>query len=175
VARKVLVTLGGGDLDNQTLKAVRALQQVDVDGLEAVVVVGGSNPHYRELELAIRDSQAEVSLLRDVASMPDLMAWADVAVTAGGSTCWEAAFFGLPSVLLVLADNQRAVAAGLHEGGIAVSLGWWERVREPAMAQALGAVMQDVTKRVQMTQLGRDLVDGWGSERALTAMKEMGS
>ena len=57
VARKVLVTLGGSDPDNQTLKVVRALQQVDVDGLEAMIVVGASNLHFQELQFAIRDSQ----------------------------------------------------------------------------------------------------------------------
>jgi UDP-2,4-diacetamido-2,4,6-trideoxy-beta-L-altropyranose hydrolase len=172
VARKVLVTLGGGDPDNQTLKVVRALKHVDVDELQAVVVVGASNPHYRELEVAIRDSLIEIRLVRD-AGMPELMAWADVAVTAGGTTCWEAAFLGLPSVLLVLADNQRDVATGLHERGIATSLGWWEQVNEAEMAQVLGALMKDVTRRIEMSQSGRNLVDGRGGEQTLDAMEEM--
>lgn len=40
VAKKVLVTLGGADPDNVTLKVIQSLQIVEVEELEAVVVVG---------------------------------------------------------------------------------------------------------------------------------------
>jgi len=173
VARKVLVTLGGGDPDNQTLKVIRALQQVDVDGLEAVVVVGASNPHFRELQSVICDSPFPIRLVRNVTDMPKLMAWADVAVSAGGSTCWEMAFMGLPILILVTAGNQRAVAAGLHEGGFSLSLGWWEQVHEQEIAKLLVSLVKDVTKRTKMSQLGRQLVNGQGSERTLAVMEEV--
>jgi len=168
VARKVLVTLGGGDPDNQTLKVIRALQQVDVDGLEAVVVVGASNPHYQELEFAIRNSAASlppqftIRLVRNVSNMPELMAWADVAVTAGGSTCWEISFMGLPNLVLILADNQRPVARGLQEKGAALSLGWWEQADEPKIAKWLGMLVRNATQRSKMARLGKNLVDGRG-------------
>jgi len=53
-ARNVLVTLGGADPDNQTLKVIRALLQLELDRLEVAVLVGASNPHSGELEAAIR-------------------------------------------------------------------------------------------------------------------------
>ena len=172
LARKVLVTLGGGDSDNQTLKVIRALQQLDVDGLEAVVVIGASNPHFRALQSAASNSQSAIRLVQNVTDMSELMAWADVAVSAGGSTCWEMAFMGLPSLILITAENQRAVAAGLHERGAALSLGWWEEVREQEIAELLGMLMENDTKRTEMIQIGRQLVDGRGLERILAAMEE---
>jgi spore coat polysaccharide biosynthesis predicted glycosyltransferase SpsG len=170
VARKVLVTLGGGDPDSQTLKAVRALQQVDVDRLEAVVVVGASNPHYQELEFAVRNSQFGIRLVRNVSNMPELMAWADVAVTAGGSTCWEIAFFGLPSVLLMLADNQQVIAEGLNEAGVALNLGWYEEVTGKQIAGALSNLVNNCKRRRQMSRDGQDLVDGIGGERVVATL-----
>jgi len=48
LARKILVTLGGADPDNVTAKVIEALAQfADV---EAVVVVGGANPHLESLQ-----------------------------------------------------------------------------------------------------------------------------
>ena len=47
VAKKILVTLGGSDPDNVTLKVIQAL--IDLD-LHVKVVIGGSNPHLREIE-----------------------------------------------------------------------------------------------------------------------------
>ena len=101
VAHKVLVTMGGGDPDNVTQKVIEALSQVEIEGLEAVVVVGGSNPYFQELESAVHGVKVPVRLVRNAANMPELMAWADVAVTAGGSTCWELAFMGLPALILI--------------------------------------------------------------------------
>lgn len=36
--------------------------------------------------------------------MPELMAWADLSIAAGGSTNWELAFMGLPSLVITIAD-----------------------------------------------------------------------
>lgn len=171
VAHKVLVTLGGGDPDNQTLKVVRALQKVDVDGLEATVVVGASNPHSREIESAARGLPA-TRLVRDVSNMAELMARADVAVTAGGSTCWEIAFLGLPSVLLVLADNQKGIAKGLNEAGAALKLGWYKEVTSKQIAGALSHLVSSHKQRQLMSHNGQSLVDGIGGERIVSTIVE---
>jgi spore coat polysaccharide biosynthesis predicted glycosyltransferase SpsG len=163
----VLVTLGGGDPDNQTLKVVQALQRVDVDELEAVVVVGASNPHFRELQSAVRNSRFAIRLVRNVSNMPELMAWADVAVLAGGSTCWEMAFMGLPTVVLVLAENQQGIAAGLDEAGVVLNLGSYTEVSIAQVANTLVGLLEDQGLRRQMSQRGKELVDGLGSERAV--------
>jgi len=168
VAHKVLVTLGGSDPDNVTLKVVQALKQVDQDGLEARIVVGGSNPHLGALEAAVGELGGALRLETDVSDMPRLMAWADVAVTAGGSTCWELAFMGLPSVIIVLADNQRPVADGLAAAGAGVSLGWHEDVTVDRVAAELERLASSREVRRQMSDRGKTLVDGRGATRTVT-------
>jgi len=172
VARKVLVTLGGGDPDNQTLKVIQALQQVDVNGLEAVVVVGSSNPHFRELQSAVCNSQFAIRLVQNVTNMPELMAWADVAVSAGGGTCWEMAFMGLPSVILMLAENQRGIAEGLDTLGTALNLGWYAEINASDLAQALRILMSSLVRRKAMSEKGRHLVDGAGTNRVVSVINE---
>ncbi len=115
-ARKILVTLGGSDPDNVTLTVIQALQQLPYDDLEAIVLVGGQNPHYRELETAVFQDN-RIKLHRNVTNMPKLMAWADLAVSAGGSTNWELAFMNVPTLILILADNQQMLAKGMHQYG----------------------------------------------------------
>ena len=167
VARKVLVTMGGSDPDNVTLKVIQALQQVDLDGLEAIVVVGGSNPHYEELQSAVQDARFPIRLESNVTQMPELMTWADVAISAGGSTCWELAFMGMPTVALILARNQCPIAERLDTVGVAVNLGWYEDVSPPEMAQVFMELMRTLTTRAQMAQRGQELVDGEGAARVL--------
>ena len=167
VARKVLVTLGGSDPDNQTLKVVWALQQVDATDLEAVVVVGASNPHFRELQSAIRNPQFAIRLIQNVTNMPKLMAWADMAVSGGGSTCWEMAFMGLPNLTLILADNQRLIAERLDTVGATVNLGSYENLSAAEVAQALRRLLVATEMRAEMARRGRELVDGEGATRVV--------
>ncbi len=170
VAHKVLITMGGGDADNVTLKVIQALAQVEVGGLEAVVVVGAINPHYRQLQGAVERSQWPVRLERDVPNMAELMAWADVAVSAGGTTCWELAFMSLPHVVTVLAENQVQVAEALHNRGIAINMGRFTTLNEADLAQVMSNLMLDEQQRREMSCRGRQAVDGLGAERVTGIM-----
>jgi UDP-2,4-diacetamido-2,4,6-trideoxy-beta-L-altropyranose hydrolase len=167
LARKVLVTLGGGDPDNATRKVIRALRQTGVSGLEAVVVIG-RNPHRPLLEDEAREARGAIRLSPPVDDMASLMAWAEVAVTAGGTTSWERAALGLPGLTLVLADNQVAVAAALHDAGVSRNLGRAEVVSESQIAAALADLCGSPDARASMATRGRELVDGLGAGRVLT-------
>ncbi len=170
VAGKLLVTLGGSDPLNVTariLEMVRLLRGLD---LEVAVVVGGSNPHRRVLADLVAAYPFPVRLLTDVHSMPELLAWADAAVTAGGTTCWEAAFLGLPSLVVVLADNQRLVGQGLQEAEAAVNLGWHDQIEPEEAARTLKALLTSAPRRASLSGKGRELVDGQGCTRVLQEM-----
>ena len=52
--------------------------------------------------------------------MPEVMAGADLAIAAGGSTNWELAFLGLPSMIITVAENQSAIAQQLGKMGVTV-------------------------------------------------------
>lgn len=171
VARKVLVTMGGSDSDNVTLNVIRALQQVNVDGLEAIVVVGGGNPHYEELQSAVQSSHYPIRLESNVTDMPELMAWADVAVSGSGTTCWELAFMGVPSIVVILTKNQKQVAEGLHKAGAVLDLGWYKNLSCADIANAVRHLLPDRKIRSEMAQRGRQLVDGDGVARVLMHLR----
>lgn len=141
VARRVLVTLGGGDPDNVTLKVIQALRILTDSTLEAVVVVGGENPHYDVLQDAVEEVPFSVRLERDVPDMAELMAWADIAVSAGGSTCWEQAFIGVPAITIALAKNQTPIAKALDKAGAGVDLGFHETIEKEKIAKALESLV----------------------------------
>jgi spore coat polysaccharide biosynthesis predicted glycosyltransferase SpsG len=175
--RKILVTLGGADPDNVTLKVVRALLQTGLDDLEVNIVAGPANPNVKMLESEIENARQlgktvnfSIRLLRD-ANMPELMTGANLAVSAGGSTCWELCFFGVPILVIISAENQRASARGLHRTGAAVSLGWHEDVEVGELAEAIENLMNDPRKLESMSSQGMNIVDGQGSERILTLME----
>jgi spore coat polysaccharide biosynthesis predicted glycosyltransferase SpsG len=170
IARKVLVSLGGGDKDNVTSHVVRALQLLTVDGWEAAVVIGATNPHRQLLESLVQDTADRIRLLLDPPDMAEAMAWADVAVLAGGSTCWEMALLGLPSLIIMTADNQGEVVTGLDRCGAGIALGWWEQLESYMIAYRLQRLMVDHETRATLSRGAQTLIDGYGKERVLDAM-----
>lgn len=167
-ARKVLVTLGGSDPDNITAHVLRALSTVRVKDLEVVAVVGAAYPNLSELQgIAARPSRP-FRLAAAVKDMPELMAWADLAISAAGSTCWELLFMGLPAVVIPLADNQEPIARALTDRGVVLPLSGRD---VGVLGTVVNGLCRDADNRMRMSSVARDLVDGQGADRVLAHMK----
>ena len=171
VAKKVLVTMGGADPDNVTLKVLKALKEVAVPDMEIVVVLGPSNPHKDDIEHFLSLFPFKSHLLLSVDNMPELMAWTDVAVAAGGSTSWELAFMGLPSLLIILAENQRAVSHKLEESGTSINLGWHDEAKVVPISKVAENIMKNQKVREAMSTKGRSLVDGNGGSEVVKYLR----
>jgi UDP-2,4-diacetamido-2,4,6-trideoxy-beta-L-altropyranose hydrolase len=170
VARKILITLGGSDPANVTAKAIRALAQLDSPDLEAVIVVGPANRHRAIIRKAAAKLPFRAQVKHDPDNMPELMAWADVAISAAGSTCWELAYIGLPAIAIVCADNQQSVAESLHQAGALESLGDHSMLSASDIAAAIKCLLRSWRIRRSMAEHGHALVDGRGAARVVERM-----
>lgn len=171
-ARKVLVTLGGADPDNVTGKVIEALAPLDI---EVKVVVGGSNPHLPDLQEAVENLEtlpAKIELVVNPTDMPGLMAWADLAIAAGGSTAWELAFMGLPSLFVILAENQVGIAKELESAGFGICLGRGADFDKDKLQIALRRVLENPAERNRNSIAGRNLVDGMGCHRTVCQLNQ---
>ncbi|MFN9649042.1 MAG: UDP-2,4-diacetamido-2,4,6-trideoxy-beta-L-altropyranose hydrolase [Pseudanabaena sp.] len=172
-AYKILVTLGGSDPENVTLKVIQSLSLIQNNNLDIVVVIGGTNPNYEQLTSFTKNSLLSISLQINVGNMDELMAWADIAIAAGGSTNWELAFMGLPSIVITIADNQKAIAAELDRQGAIINLGWHQDVTIEQIGLVLRDLIGDRPKRETMSKKGRELVDGNGAKRVISKINSM--
>jgi spore coat polysaccharide biosynthesis predicted glycosyltransferase SpsG len=105
--------------------------------------------------------------------MPALMAWADVAVTAGGITAWELAFMRVPSLVCVVARNQVGNAEGIAEAGAGVNLGRIEYATPDSIARTAALLFDDAPRRHEMSRCGRRLLDGYGVQRVVAALTQV--
>jgi len=169
-ARRVLVSLGGADPFALAPRVVDGLARTGVTGLEAVVVSGPANPTRDLLAGACRRAGAGFTLAEDVTDMPELMAWADAAVLAGGVSSLEAAAMGLPMLLTGFADNQRGNVQGLHQAGAALELGWNDSLTAEGVTRQAAALLASPEARRTMSHAGSRFVDGKGAQRVLTVM-----
>jgi UDP-2,4-diacetamido-2,4,6-trideoxy-beta-L-altropyranose hydrolase len=173
VATKVLVTLGGADYQNATLKALRALERFNCSDLEVKMVVGAYNPNIEMLRNAVQSAQFSISILSNVGDMAKLMAWADVAIAAAGSTCWELAFMKLPFAAIILAENQEYISEDVEKAGIGVRCGWHHELDPKSLEKQFYHLIYDRSYRARMSDNAGKVVDGFGAERILDAIEEV--
>jgi UDP-2,4-diacetamido-2,4,6-trideoxy-beta-L-altropyranose hydrolase len=170
VGHRLLVTVGGSDPANLTERIVQAVAAVEIEGLEARIVVGGSNPHFESLQHYTSQNAERITVWRSVSDMAELMAWADIAVSSAGTTSWELAFMQVPSVLLAVVEHQWPVAQALETSRAAVSLGRFSETDERKIAQAVRELLDDGRLRKEMAANGRGLVDGYGVDRVVSVL-----
>jgi UDP-2,4-diacetamido-2,4,6-trideoxy-beta-L-altropyranose hydrolase len=168
VGRKILVTMGGSDPDNFTAVVIEGLRSLA--NIEAVVVVGGSNPHFASLQQLALQSGERFRLMASVANMPELMAWADLAISGAGSTCWEMCLLQLPMMLVDLAENQKPIARSLQDRDAGVHVGTAKSVAAGEIARRTVKLLESPGERAALSQACSELVDGRGTERVLAEL-----
>jgi len=170
-AEKLLVTLGGGNQHNLAIKIVEALRGLDAHRLHVRLLAVADRPGIGTLRAASKSSGKHIEIITNVADVPAQMAWADVAISGAGTTCWELAFMGLPAAVVVLADNQRPVAESLARRGAVVNLGRHENLSQREIRHALEGLLREPARRRQMGRTLRRLVDGEGAARVCMTLR----
>ncbi|TSA38388.1 MAG: UDP-2,4-diacetamido-2,4,6-trideoxy-beta-L-altropyranose hydrolase [Porphyromonadaceae bacterium] len=171
-AKNILVTLGGADPDNVTLKVIEALKLLDDPGIEVKIIVGPVNPHKNILLQSLSSTRSACELLINPPNMPELMAWADMAISAGGSTCWELALMAVPGLLFILSENQEPIAVYFNKSKAAQNLGWHSRYNFNELSDLIFSLILDFKARKAMSDNNKDLIDGMGSLRMYKCMME---
>ena len=172
---RVLLTMGGSDPKDLAPGILSALAELPIDDLQIRVVVGGSAENRSVVAEMAAKFPGRVEELSNVANMAELMAWADVAIAGAGTTCWEMCLLGLPAILVVVAQNQRLIAEHLANVGAAVMgadfrAGSAEALDCSVLAQIAAELLKNEDRRRKMSESGRRLVDGLGSERVHAAL-----
>lgn len=170
-ARRILVTLGGGDPHNVTERVMEALARSDRQDLDITVVVRPDNPHLPTLREAADRSPHPTDIVVDPPDMASIMAEAHLAVTGGGTTIWELAHLSIPSLAVVLAENQVGAVDALNGKGVLRRLGWHADLRPDDIGHAIEMLARDAKTRETMSRRGRALVDGRGTERVIKALR----
>jgi UDP-2,4-diacetamido-2,4,6-trideoxy-beta-L-altropyranose hydrolase len=160
---RVLVSLGLTDLDGITGRLVERLRpKVSDVGID--IVLGAEAPSLASLtKIARRDTR--IALHVDSRQMAQLTAQADFAIGAAGSSTWERCTLGLPTLMVVLAENQRAAAQTLAEREAALVVDAGAADFDGLFDRALMRLSTDANLRRQLAAASAELCDGQGGPR----------
>lgn len=162
---RILISMGGTDPDNVTVDVLAALKLSPLPTSCTIDVVLGSGAPCVD---AVRQVAAEMpwptTVRVDVSDMAQLMAGADLAIGAAGATSWERCCLGVPSIIFVLAENQRMVADNMEEVGAAVVLssaaGLLGKLRD-----CVSVLVKSPDLRSSLSAIAATLTDGNGAMR----------
>ncbi|MCE2510435.1 MAG: GNAT family N-acetyltransferase [Alphaproteobacteria bacterium] len=166
--KQLLVTIGGGD-PLEISETLLALLEKNIcpayTGLRVDYVTGPLAP-------AARTPRHDAIACHHAPShMPDLLAGADIAISAAGQTLMELLYCAVPTVAFSLAENQRVNLAALTEAEGILSAGQaktgeWRKRLETAIRRLL----DDTDLRQRLAQKGKTLIDGEGAARIADAI-----
>jgi len=165
--QRLLVAMGLTDVGGITARVVERLRpRVGEAGLD--IVVGTSAPSVPGLvKIARRDSRLMLHV--DTPHMARLTAEADIGVGAAGSSTWERCTLGLPSIMIVLADNQRAAARALADRGAAIVIDAQAPDFDEALDRAVMRLLRDPALRRRLAAASAEVCDGLGAGRTAEA------
>ena len=169
-AKNLLVTFGGADSKNMTVKTIGALSRLPHQDLEVNIVVGSENVNMESIRKRLETVSFRHSFFQNADNMDSLMHEADAAVHAIGGTCWELAYMGVPGIGVVTADNQQKVAETLARIGVIRFPGRWDEIDESALSGEIAGLISDENFRRAARAKARNLIDGRGAERVCSRM-----
>ena len=166
VPERLLITLGGIDLHNATGLVLDALAvSPRAIGLKITVVLGESAPHLAAVRTQARNMPMHTDVAVNVSDMADRMMLADLCIGAAGSTAWERCALGLPTLQMVLADNQISAARHMADEGLTIALPFTDT---QGFAEALETgleVLGEPNAYKNMAHAAAALTDGRGAAR----------
>jgi len=147
--KRILVFFGGVDADNYTGRAIEALSEIVISGMHVDVVIGAQHPCREQIKKASGLNGFICHI--QTTKIAELMAIADLAIGAGGSATLERCSMGLPSIILVLAENQKKAAKDLNAAGVLINLGDARSVTKTKLAQAIRELIEDEKLRSELS------------------------
>lgn len=165
--QNILVSFGGSDPTNETLKVIKALDTTlrGNDTYEVTVILGRANPYISQIKAHRTD--IKVKILIQPPLMAKEMANADLAICGGGTMTWERYSLGLPAMVIAVADNQIEIAKQGECRGIDIFLGESRLVSAEMISSTFLKLIRNKAYICQARSKAWRVVDGKGANRVV--------
>jgi len=172
--KTVALTFGGGS-DRGMIHRVLDSAYAGLRGWHWQIFTTSANAGIAEVRQWIdrHDADGRVKLLVDEPQVAAHLARADFAICAAGTTLYELALLGVPTLCMAIADNQLPSGQRWADIGAVKFLGWADSLTNDELASAIVDLANDESLRKLLSDTGKKLVDGRGAERTLAAIRKI--
>lgn len=160
--KHILISMGGVDKNNMTGKILHQLSlSLLPDESTITVVMGATAPWLENIKSLAIKMPIFTKVLVNVENMAELIANCDFVIGAAGATAWERCCLGAPSIILVLAANQKRIAQALVDANLVFFLDE-QKINDFKLTNYL-----NYSSIKNMIALSSSLVDGLGVSRVV--------
>jgi UDP-2,4-diacetamido-2,4,6-trideoxy-beta-L-altropyranose hydrolase len=166
------VMFGGSDAAGLTGRVLSSLAASDDPPRAGVAVLGPLANAGADAKRAIERLGSGWSLESDAGDerLTAIISNSETAIAACGTSIWELAAFGVPTLAFAVAENQKQVLSCLVGMGAAADAGPPGPFREREFAASFDRFRSGAGALARMRDLGPAMVDGHGARRVADAM-----
>lgn len=167
--KDIIIFMGGIDQYNMTGDIIQHIESLHLRGLiqrvRLHVIAGSGMPNLAVVRDMIRRTALEVQLSVDTSQIANAMTQADLAIGAAGTTSWERAVLGLPSIIIIQAKNQLRIAQALERRSACLVLKGDGEALLDRLKFNINLVSNDMKLYHSMSNSAFKICDGLGTAR----------
>ena len=161
--KNVLIMFGSGDIRNLCARTACLIREIDWC-IRKTIIIGGASTSRSVVE-SLADPMTKIIVDANDEQVFSLMKNADLAIASGGQTLYELACVGVPTISVMLIDNQLDDINGWSEVGFTYHAGQWDDVDLDIKILNRFNELRGPRTRFERSLIGQSLVDGQGARR----------
>lgn len=161
----ILVLTGGTDIYHFALNYAQKIAMCEEWNQTAFHIVCGKYNHDVGQLHQLEKENGHIHVYEGISDMDKYMCRADIAISAGGTTLYELAACGVPTIAYSLADNQCENIAAFVQKGYLLSVGDIRTVFPKKELLEEMEYLKDPIARSRLSVKMQQLVDGKGCQR----------
>ena len=174
---RILICLGGGDVENHTLKIINSLELSNLS-IKINAIVGPANPNYHLINNWINkheNSKLKIKLLSNLSAddMCAIMKKSDLIFTQPSTTAWEVCCLGIPMIIGIIAENQIKVAQSLENSEAAFNLGWYKDLTNDQINDSFLEFISNPDRLAASVIKQKKLIDGKSKDRFIELFSKL--
>jgi spore coat polysaccharide biosynthesis predicted glycosyltransferase SpsG len=163
--KNVLITQGGSDTYGIIPKITIELNKIADNKTEYYILIGPAFRHFKELTVAIKNSDLNIKIVKNIKKTWELFYKMDMAISGGGMTLFELLCVGIPSIALTQEYKEIETIGYLEKNKLVESLGLYEKIKKDDIFKKVNKFISDYNKRMKVSKVGKEIIDGGGGER----------
>lgn len=165
---QILLTFGGSDVRNLSPQVLRIMKNNKYSKIRKMVILGNMASNLETLNNFI-DYNTEIFCNPTSGIIAKTMISSDMAISSAGMTLYELAYCQIPTIAIAVADNQTdGLKEFVKKGFINKFLNWNEPGLFYRLENLIDFYINNFFKVKQNAKVGRDIVDGYGSQRIIS-------
>lgn len=170
-SKTILVSMGGSDKYNLTLKLVKELKKSQLK-FKFQIVIGKFFEDIKNIEREIKNDN-RFSIEKNLDNLIPLMMNSKIGIFTFGITTYEALFAGLPSIVLTHSLQNDYYAKLLAKKECIDYIGYYKKINFHNIPDRILNFVENENKMNQISEKGMKIVDGNGVTLIANKMKEL--